>query len=263
MGQKGGGVMNNRQSFLGDNLDLILEQSTVAIIGLGGGGSQVVQQLAHIGFKRYILCDFDRLEDTNLNRTVGATMEDVEQASRKLDIAVRLIKKIVPDAHITDLVDKFQLFPQELSNATIIFGCLDGLQNRNELEKFARRKEIPYIDIGMDVTNSAGTYVMRGQVIASLPNKPCMWCMEFLNSEKLGQEAAKYGESGHRPQVIWSNGVLSSTAVHVGMNLLTNWTGRLDHQTLYYEYDGNKGIVRPHIHYEKHLRDTCPHHIYS
>ncbi|MFC4765790.1 HesA/MoeB/ThiF family protein [Effusibacillus consociatus] len=144
--------MNNRQSFLGDNLDTILEHTTVAAIGLGGGGSQVVQQLAHIGFKKYILCDYDVLEDTNLNRTVGAKQEDVELGSSKIRIAVRLIRGIVPDSEISEVKTTFQSSPEEIGRAQIIFGCLDGLRNRNELEKFARRKRIPYIDIGMDVT---------------------------------------------------------------------------------------------------------------
>lgn len=254
--------MNNRQSFLGDNLDIILEHTTVAVIGLGGGGSQVVQQLAHIGFKKYILCDYDVLEDTNLNRTVGAKQEDVELGSSKMSIAVRLIRGIVPDAEITEVNTKFQSSPEEIGRAQIIFGCLDGLRNRNELEKFARRKRIPYLDIGMDVTKPSGSPVMRGQVIASLPDKPCMWCFGFITTEQLDKEAAAYNEAGNRPQVIWPNGILSSSAVHIAMNLFTNWTGRFDRQTLYYEYDGNKGTIRPHVHYEMHMAKECPHHNY-
>ena len=255
--------MNNRQSFLVDNLDTILDDNTVAVIGLGGGGSQIVQQLAHIGFKRYILCDYDILEDTNLNRTVGAKHNDVEVGSSKMSIAVRLIRGILPDAEITKVNSRFQESPDEIGQAQVIFGSLDGLRNRNELEKFARRKRIPYIDIGMDVTKPSGIPVMRGQVIASLPDHPCMWCFEFITEEELNKEAAAYNQAGIRPQVIWPNGILASTAVHIAMNLLTNWTGRIDRQTLYYEYDGNKGTLRPHVHYEMHMARECNHHNYG
>jgi molybdopterin/thiamine biosynthesis adenylyltransferase len=71
-------VQNNRQSFLGESLDDVLENCLIGIVGLGGGGSQIVQQLAHIGFKHYVLYDYDEIEDTNLNRLVGATKLDVE-----------------------------------------------------------------------------------------------------------------------------------------------------------------------------------------
>lgn len=253
---------NSRQSFLGDNLTEILERTTVGIIGLGGGGSQIVQQLAHIGFNRYVLCDDDVIEDTNLNRTVGATLEDVKNVVSKMSIAVRHIRGIIPNAKINEINNKFQFSPEEIGQCDIIFGCLDGLRNREQLENFTRRMRIPYIDIGMDVINQSGLPIMRGQVIASLPDKPCMWCLGFITQEELDKEDAAYGEAGERPQVIWSNGILSSTAIHIAINLLTNWTGRVDKQTLYYEYDGNKGIIRPHVHYEINKSKKCEHHNY-
>ena len=95
------GCTNNRQSFLGESLDGILENCLIGIVGLGGGGSQIVQQLAHIGFKRYVLYDFDEIEDTNLNRLVGATKLDDELGLSKMMTAVRLIRGLVPDAVIT------------------------------------------------------------------------------------------------------------------------------------------------------------------
>src|SRR5580704_4749734 len=40
----------------------------VGVVGLGGTGSQVVQQLSHLGVRKLILVDADRVEDTNLPR---------------------------------------------------------------------------------------------------------------------------------------------------------------------------------------------------
>lgn len=253
---------NNRQSFLGDKLDEILENTIVGVIGLGGGGSQIVQQLAHIGFKNYILSDYDVFEDTNINRTVGSKLDDISDASTKMSIAVRLIRGIIPDVNIIEINEKFQTAPTEIAKANILFGCLDGLRNREQLENLARRYKIPYIDIGMDVTYPSDTPVIRGQVIASLPEMPCMWCMGFINKEGLIKEDVNYGEAGVRPQVIWPNGILASTAIHIAMNLLTDWTQKSEKQVLYYEYDGNKGNVRPHIHYEMNKSRKCDHHIY-
>jgi hypothetical protein len=36
-------------------------------------------------------------------------------------------------------------------------------------------------------------------------------------------EAEKYGAAGSRPQVVWPNGVLASTAVGLAVQLLTPW----------------------------------------
>src|SRR5207302_880104 len=56
----------------------------------------------------------------------------------------------------------------------------------------------------------------------------------------------EYGAAGPRPQVVWSNGVLASTAVAVGIELLTNWAGEPE-RPVYLSYDANAGTVTPHI----------------
>jgi hypothetical protein len=250
---------NNRQSFLGENLDDVLENCLIGIVGLGGGGSQIVQQLAHIGFKRFVLYDYDHIEDTNLNRLVGATKIDVELETPKMAIAIRLIRGLQPNALITPVKKRWQEKPDYLKSCDIIFGCLDGYKNRSELEALARRSLIPYIDIGMDVIKADDEPPrMFGQVIASIPGFPCMRCYGFLNESILAVEAKAYGAAGVRPQVIWPNAILASTAVGIAMNLLMNWTEKCEGQTLYYEYDGNKGTIKPHFKCEMPWK-SCDH----
>ena len=53
------------------------ETACVGIVGLGGGGSHIVQQLAHIGIHYFTCFDGDVVEYTNLNRLVGAIASDV------------------------------------------------------------------------------------------------------------------------------------------------------------------------------------------
>ena len=87
---------------------------------------------------------------------------------------------------------------------------------------------------------------MRGQVIATVPGGPCMKCVEFISDENIAKEAAKYGAAGVRPQVVWANGVLASTAVGVAVDLLTGWTRSTPERGIVYlSYDGNRGVVSP------------------
>ena len=85
-----------------------------------------------------------------------------------------------------------------------------------------------------------------------------MRCMGFLTGEKLAEEAARYGKAGARPQVVWPNGVLASTAVGLAMDIVTGWTGRpLPHA--YLVYDGNKSTVKESLTL-RHLNiPACPH----
>jgi tRNA A37 threonylcarbamoyladenosine dehydratase len=60
-------TLYERQTFLGSRARL--SSATVAIVGLGGGGSHIIQQLAHLGVGHLVGIDHDRAEDSNLNRS--------------------------------------------------------------------------------------------------------------------------------------------------------------------------------------------------
>ena len=242
----------SRQSFLGKSSQAIFESVTVGVVGLGGGGSHVVQQLTHIGFKRYELFDADVVDESNLNRLVSATVEDAadENKRTKCFVAERRIRSLQPNAIINSNICNWQQAMDSLKRCHLVFGCVDSFLDRDQLERFTRRYLIAYIDIGMDVNiGTDGQLVMGGQVITSLPGCACMRCMGFITDDLLSREAQKYGDAGDRPQVVWPNSVLASTdigigvGVGVGVGLLTNWTQSAA-VPVYLEYDGTKSTIR-------------------
>lgn len=246
-----------RQSFLGPDSDERIAQCTVGVVGLGGGGSHVVQQLAHVGFQNYVICDGDVIEETNLNRLIGAKSFDVPAETTKLHVAKTMIYGLQPQATVRSFAGKWQEQPELLRECQIVVGCIDGYQGRRELEAACRRYLMHYVDIGMDV-HGTDQPVIGGQVILSSPGGPCMWCMGFLTEEKLGREAALYGEAGGRPQVVWPNGVLASTAVGLVVDLVTDWT-RLRRTHAYLVYDGNQGNIGESVTLRNIPPGGCPH----
>ena len=249
----------SRQSFLGERAEMHIGTCIVGIIGLGGGGSHIVQQLAHIGFVHYILYDADSVESHNLNRLVGATRTDAIERRPKVEVARRVILGLQPEASIEAYQARWQKHPEPLRGCDLIFGCVDGLSERRELEACARRYLIPYIDIGLDVYQiGAEPPQMAGQVILSMPGEPCLTCMGFLSEADLAREAARYEDAGPRPQVVWANGVLASTAVGLAVDLLTDWTTAL-RGPVYLSYHGNAGTVQPHVRLDYLRSRMCPH----
>lgn len=249
----------SRQSFLGPNSANTIDSARVGIIGLGGGGSHIALQLAHIGFRRYALADPDVTEESNLNRNVVATSKDAKSKAPKTEVAARAIRALIPDAEIMEAPARWQDCAEPFKGCDLLFGCVDSFSERNQLEAFSRRFIVPYIDIGMDVNPSPGSSpIIGGQVILSLPGGPCMHCLGFLSEEKLAAEASRYGVAGPRPQVVWPNGVLASTAVGIGIDVLTGWTGTRK-EVIYLSYVGNTGIIQPHIRLDFMPRETCPH----
>lgn len=233
----------DRQSFLGMNAQYDFSKVRIGLAGLGGGGSHIAQQLAHIGFTNITVFDNDYIEDSNLNRLIGGWFSDLSKKTFKTKIIERMIRKINPKAKIELHTCRWQEHPEELQKCDIVVGCVDSINERTQLEAACRRALIPLIDIGMDVHQISGFgYAIGGQIILSMPGHQCMRCMKFITDENMEQEAKQYGNAGGRPQVIWPNGVLASTAVGIVVDLITGWSQGRD-SAIYLCYDGNNGHI--------------------
>ena len=249
-----------RQSFLGVNSEAILNATTVGIVGLGGGGSHIIQQFAHIGIGGFVLADLDRIDLTNTTRLVGGTLRDVENNEWKTEIGERLISSLHPHAGIIQIRDRWQTATDQLKGCDLIVGAVDSFVEREQLERFARRHLIPYIDIGMDVHDiKENGFLISGQVILSTPGNPCLRCCGLITDERLKLEADKYGSAGGQAQVIWPNGVLASTAVGLAIQVVTPWFKNPPEFT-YFQYDGNKGTVSISPQVEMLKDRLCKHH---
>jgi hypothetical protein len=235
----------------------------VAIIGLCGGGSHIGQQLAHVGFRNFRLFDPDYVEESNLNRMVGSRPADAIEQRMKTNVIRDLILEIEPGANVELFPEPWQAQHLALRDCTIVFGCLDSFSSRDELEAYCRRFLLPYIDIGMDVYQlGERDFSISGQVIASLPGTPCMRCMGFITDERIAREAERYGAAGSRPQVIWPNGVLASTAVGIALSLLTPWRNPFK-LVPFLEYDGNRHGLRPSNVLSALAEHECRHYVPS
>jgi molybdopterin-synthase adenylyltransferase len=249
----------SRQSFLGPNSERILAEARVAIIGLGGGGSHIAQQLAHLGVGDFRLIDPQEIDCSNLNRLVGATEKDVAEKNPKVEIAKRLIKGIRPWADVKVAPREWQKADYLIKDAHVLFGCVDGYLQRSYLESAARRFCLPYIDIGMDVTRlTNGQHAVAGQMIMTLPGGPCMRCLGFLTQDRLDQEENRYGDVGTTPQVVWTNGTLASLAVGAFVKLLTPWCDT-SHDFEWLELEGNGQLVSRSRQPEYTLKGPCTH----
>jgi molybdopterin-synthase adenylyltransferase len=247
----------SRQSFLGDDSDPILAAVRVAIVGVGGGGCHLAQQLAHVGFRDFALFDADVIEDSNLNRLVGGTELDVAMQMPKVVIGERVIRGVARSARVQRVQARWQDDPQFLCGCDLIFGAVDGYRQRWELQIFSRRYCVPYIDVGLDVVDVGDEGPkMRGQVILTVPGGPCMKCIDFITDQNLEEEGARYGDAGVRPQVVWANGALASTAVGLAVDLVTGWTRCVPTLgVVYLSYDGNTGTIAS----DKRLRYVSSH----
>ena len=231
-----------RQNFLGADSDAIFAGLTVGVVGLGGGGSHIVQQLAHVGVGGIVCVDPDIAEDSNLNRLVGGTSQDAINSVEKVAIARRVVAGLIDNPRLKTFARKWQDATEALAECDIIIGGLDTYRERSELESFCRRLLIPYIDMGMDVHKVGDHFAIGGQVILSSPGASCLWCLGILTEDRLTLEAQNYGDAGGKPQVVWPNGVLASLAIGLLVQLFAPWMPDPT-DTAYLEFDGNRHQV--------------------
>jgi hypothetical protein len=216
----------------------VLQNAKVAVVGLGGGGSHVVQQLAHMGVGEIIGIDPDRAERKNQHRLIGWDRPWFWVQRRKVDLMNNLVRRIGTGSRFRRIPAKVPgpLTVESLKGADIIVGCLDNLHARLDLQDIAWRFLIPYVDIGVsirpvdEVEDSGSRVAIGGNVITLIPGGFCLWCCGFLSEEKLAQELNGpnrgyfQGRAGEA-QVVSLNGVVASQAANEVLQLLTGFAG--------------------------------------
>jgi molybdopterin/thiamine biosynthesis adenylyltransferase len=216
----------------------LIQSLKIAIVGVGGIGSQVLQQIAHLGTKNIILVDPDTIEESNLSRLVGSVPSDVEKKLPKVEIGSRLAKQINPDIEIRSVIGSIYdlSVAKQILDSDVVFCCTDNLTSRMVLNRIAYQYLIPVIDTGINIQiNKDGTlHNAAGRVTVLLPDEPCLSCLDILNPEQLSREAMQYssdgtqphieyvtGQTAHAPAVISLNGVVAALAVTEFLDLLT------------------------------------------
>ena len=75
-----------------------LKNAKVAVFGLGGVGSFVCEGLARSGVGGFVLVDFDKVDESNINRQIIATTKTIGR--NKVDVMKERILDINPDANV-------------------------------------------------------------------------------------------------------------------------------------------------------------------
>jgi molybdopterin/thiamine biosynthesis adenylyltransferase len=211
----------------------VLHRLRVGIVGLGGTGSILAQQLVHLGVRDFILIDPDTIAETNLNRVVGATFDDIGVS--KIDVVERYliahsattkVRKIPGNVVRTSVA-------QELSAVDVIFSCTDSHGSRSVIQQIAYQYLIPCIDMGSTITTDDGKVTgIFGRVQLLSPGEPCLWCCNLLDTEQVRRDMMSdverrldpyiQGFEEPAPSVVWLNGTVVSLAVGMLMAVVTS-----------------------------------------
>ncbi len=122
----------------------ILRQSSAAVIGCGGLGGYVVEELVRIGVGRLLVFDPDVFSPSNCNRQLYATQKALGQ--NKAEVARERAAAIHP-------LSSVQAYPTDFRracsaddvNIDVVIDCLDDIAARLDLASLCQQRHLPLV----------------------------------------------------------------------------------------------------------------------
>ena len=228
----------------------------VGIVGVGGIGSVIAEELTHLGVADLTLVDPDVIESTNLNRVVGAKLNDIGEY--KVDVAARWITALRPDHRVRCIRGSVLAtsVAHELRNIEFLFICTDSNGSRAILNQFAYQYLIPSIDTGVAIAvKKSRVTSVTGRVQMLAPGLGCLTCAELLDPDAVRTDLMTdyerqtdpyfIGTGTAQPAVMSINATVASLAVTMFLGAVAHIPADARFQL----YDGIRGTLR-HIRHD-------------
>lgn len=225
-----------------------IRRAKAAIVGTGGTGSPIAEQLVRLGVTDLVLIDPDRLEMSNLTRVYGTYVSDLTPrwwSFRRSDpYKVRLIKRHLLSVrpHTTVRAVPTSVVIESAASALldrdVIFLCTDEHWGRSIVNQVSYQYLIPTINLGMSVRAKEGKISGAVGVVDVLrPGLPCLWCRQFLRADRIAAESMPRKDREARaregyvdgvetaPSVVSVTTTIAGLAVTQFLQLLTDFMG--------------------------------------
>lgn len=138
-------------------------EAHIAVIGVGGVGSWVVEALARSGVGHLTLIDADYVAESNINRQLPAL--DNTLGRDKIDVLAERVALINPTCQVTCVdafVDMDNLAELLRKEFTWVVDCIDNFRVKAAMIAHCRREKMPIITLG-----AAGGQVDPGKIQVS------------------------------------------------------------------------------------------------
>lgn len=173
----------------------VLSKLRVGVVGAGGTGSAVVEQLIRLGVRDIVSIDDDAITSTNVSRVYGSSLTD--DGTPKVDVVqanaerIGLGTKITPHQGRIDKRAGLEL----LRTCDVIFGCTDDHTGRLNLSLLAFHYLIPIIDLGVTIDAPGGRVnSITGRITYVGPGEGCLLCAGVVDPDRVRDEGYEDAE---------------------------------------------------------------------
>jgi proteasome lid subunit RPN8/RPN11 len=147
----------------------------VGVVGVGGTGSAVSEQLIRLGIGQLTVIDEQTFTESNVTRVYGSGLSYVGHA--KVHITKRSAERIGMGTLVREVWGSVcdQEIAPLLRECDVVFGCTDDYLGRVILNRLAVWYYIPVLDMGVVVDSEGGTIrEATGRVTILLPGNACL-----------------------------------------------------------------------------------------
>lgn len=140
----------------------LLHSASVAIIGCGGLGGHVIEELARLGVGRLVVVDSDCFEPSNLNRQILATLSTLGRP--KVEVAAERVAAINPATLVEPHLLRFDPGTAEtlLRGVQVVADALDSIPSRFILARACAQRGLPLVHAGIAGWYAQATCILPG-----------------------------------------------------------------------------------------------------
>lgn len=122
-----------------------LKHFKVCVVGCGGLGGYIIEELGRIGIGSITAVDGDVFEESNLNRQLLSSVDNL--GNSKAEAAEFRMRKVNPMIKVTAVCKRLDMKngPDILAGHDIVLDALDNIESRLTLEKLAEQAQIPLV----------------------------------------------------------------------------------------------------------------------
>src|SRR6185437_7912104 len=156
-----------------------LSNAKVLVVGAGALGNEIVKNLALLGVGNLFIADLDRIENSNLSRSI--LYRESDNGSYKSEAAARAARDVYPKIHAQPFVGNvvYDLGLGVFRWADVIIGGLDNREARLAINRNCWKVNRPWIDGAIEQ--------IQGTARVFAPDGPCYECTMSETDWKLLQ----------------------------------------------------------------------------
>lgn len=174
----------------GGPIQKALSALNVAVVGCGGTGSAVAEQLVRLGVRNLTLVDPDILTESNITRVYGSSMASVGKA--KVEVLGAHLSAMFPGVNCRRIKGMVTMpeVAEALSCEDVVFGCTDDNAGRVVLSRMPTYLSLLLIDCGVLLSSDkAGRLVgIDGRVTVVAPGLACLVCRQRIDMRRAATE---------------------------------------------------------------------------